>query len=65
MDDRVKVLQEMKEGGQKLFFGISSVGKPLDQMPKALAVKGAADEIQAGIISGQAGGFDVKKQKLF
>ena len=40
----------MKEGGQKLFFGISSVGKPLDQMPKALAVKGAADEIQAGII---------------
>ena len=56
-----QALKELEKGVEDGRFFPAAVSKPLDQLPMAVGKPGAADEIQGGIISGKAGGFNIKK----
>lgn len=63
MNQNLKLLQESEECVKQCFFRVLRVGKPLDQIPAAAAVKGTADQVKGGVISGKAGGFNIKNSR--
>ena len=63
MDEGGKLAGPGKEGGKNLFFRFFGIRKPLSQIPGALLVPDAADQIDEGRIGGETGGFNVKKKE--
>ena len=64
VDQHGKPFDKFQERLQDIPLRLTTVRKPLGQLPGALAKAGAADEIEPGIISGETGGLDVKKEQF-
>ena len=50
---------------KKVFFGCGSVSKPLNQIPGAVFLIKAADQIKTGIFSGKTSGLYIEEKKIF
>ena len=58
------LLQKIKKMIQQIFFSRFGIGKPLDQIPGIIFIVGAADQIQLAPVTGETGGFNIKKEKI-
>ena len=64
MDYGFILLQKIKKVIQQIFFSSLGIGKPLDQIPGIILIIGAADQIQLAPVTGETGGFNIKKEKI-
>ena len=58
------LFQKFEKMVKKVFLSCPGIRKPLDQVPDIVFVIGAADQVQLAAVTGKAGGFDIKKEKI-
>ena len=65
MNQNSELIQERKKGMQEIFLGFRSVREPLPELPVAILIKGAANQVKMRMIAGESGGFNIKEEDFF